>query len=78
MEPIEVTAQFRIDGQIVPLRFVLNGKTFPIESIGRNWQAEDGVHILVMIPGGKVVELILNLSQGRWYLRCLPASRSFL
>lgn len=68
MESIEVTARFDLQGKIVPLSFVLQGRTYPVESTGRRWQDEEGHHILVMVPGDQVFELLYAPQEARWYL----------
>lgn len=35
---------------------------------GRQWQDEDGRHVLVMRPGGQVQELLLSTETLRWEL----------
>jgi hypothetical protein len=68
MEAIEVTARFDSQGKITPLRFTWEGQDFPIESTGRRWEDGEGQHILAMLPGDKVVELVFIPAVGRWFL----------
>ncbi len=75
MEIIEVTARFTIDGKVVPLQMFWNGRTVPIESTGRRWEAEDGQHILAMLPGDRAVELLFIPGESRWYLRPVGPGR---
>ena len=72
MEPIEVTAHFEADGQVNPLSFARKGVVHTVESTGRRWSDEQGQHILVMVPGGKVFELVFAAGEGRWYLGRVP------
>lgn len=76
MELVEVTAKFAQDGTITPLRLAWQGVAYPIESTGRRWQEQDGLHILIMVPGERVLELIFQAEKGLWYLKRLPSSRS--
>lgn len=69
MEEIDVTARFERMGEITPLRFTWRQVDYQVTSVGRSWVDETGRHILVMTPGDKVVELIFQADQGRWYLR---------
>ena len=69
MEPIEVTASFDRQGWATPLSFVWQGHTFPVTATGRRWKDGENQHILVMVPGEKVYELIHNSSDGRWYMQ---------
>lgn len=68
MEPIEVTAHFDTQGKATPLRFTWQGSVYPIESVGRHWKAEDLLHILVMVPEGRIFELLFDCQASRWYL----------
>ena len=68
MDAIEVTAHFDVNGKATPLRFTWKGSTYLIESIGRRWQAEHILHILVMVPEGRIFELLFDCTQARWYL----------
>ena len=69
MQPIEVTARFDAEGQLIPLQVVQQGRAFRVESVGRRWQDETGRHILVMLPGARTVELIYREDELRWYLK---------
>jgi hypothetical protein len=75
MELIQVTARFDLDGKITPIEFTWNGRQYTLDSIGRRWQDEKGVHILVMIPGGRVFELLFVPAEGCWYLARPGAGR---
>lgn len=68
MQPIQVTAHFDEEGKIRPLRFTWRGSDYQVESTGRHWQASDGRHILVMVPGGRIFELVYIPTEGRWFL----------
>jgi hypothetical protein len=69
MEPVEVTARFTQSGQVSPLSFTWNGTHYPVESTGRRWADDDGLHILVMVPQGRVFELLFKPVIGEWHLR---------
>jgi hypothetical protein len=75
MEIIEVTARFTVEGKVLPLQVLWNGRDFSIESTGRRWEAEDGLHILAMLPGDRVVELLFTRGDSRWYLRPVGPGR---
>jgi hypothetical protein len=68
MEAIDVTARFDSQGNISPLSFTWQGQTYPVGSTGRRWEDAEGKHVLVMVPGEKVFELVFIPSVGRWYL----------
>ena len=62
---IEVRARRDKEGNLVPLDCILGDKKYQVLGIGRRWQAEDGVHIMVMFPGDRAVEL-LHRTDGTW------------
>jgi hypothetical protein len=68
METIEVLARFDSAGRITPLEFHWQGRVYQVDSTGRRWEDARGKHILVMIPGGRVFELLFEPPEGRWYL----------
>ncbi len=68
MEPIEVTARFDDQGIITPLHFTWKGGIYRVESTGRHWQDERGMHILVMVSNGQIYELIFEVGEGRWFI----------
>lgn len=78
MELIQVTAHFDLDGNITPTDFTWQGRHYQVESVGRRWQDEQGTHILVMIPGGRVFELLSGSTGGDWYLARSGAGRIFV
>jgi hypothetical protein len=68
MEPIEVTARFDEEGKIVPMSFVHNRRTYRVDSIGRQWDGNDGHHVLVMTPGNRAHHLLFARDKGKWYI----------
>jgi hypothetical protein len=68
MESVEVIAHFDLHGKIIPKSLTWQGQNYQIESVGRQWSDEQGRHILVMISGGLVMELLFVLKEHRWYL----------
>ena len=68
MDEIEVTARFYSDGNIRPITFVWETRTYKVTSIGRHWEAPDGHHILVMDPREQVYHLIFKPETTQWYL----------
>ncbi len=75
MEPIEVTARFSEDGTITVQHFAWNGGRYHVESAGRQWTDDDGQHMLVMVAGGQIYELVFKGSEGRWYIAKLRPDR---
>jgi hypothetical protein len=69
MERIRVTARFDEHGKVSPLNFSWQRRAYRVDSTGRRWKDELGEHILTMVPGGQVFELIYNPGEGAWYLK---------
>lgn len=65
----QVTAQWDPDGGFRPRRFIWQGQTFQVESTGRQWEDEEGLHVLCMVPGGAVFDLVFHLQPAGWWLR---------
>jgi len=76
MEPVEVTASFDLGGVITPHRFTWQQVDYPVASVGRRWMDEAGQHILVMVPGDRVFELLYEPPTGLWYLRRIDVGSS--
>ena len=68
MEKIEVSARFIGEDMIIPLRFVWQGKTYRVDSIGRSWRADDGYHVLVMDHRNQAYHLLYVAENSDWYL----------
>jgi hypothetical protein len=75
MEPIEVTARFDEHGTITPLQFTWKGGAYRVESTGRRWRDQAGLHILVEVADGQIYELIFKSGEVRWYIRQAGTSR---
>lgn len=67
--PVDVQTRTSAQGQALPVSLALDEITYRVESIGRRWQDAEGEHILVMIKGGKVFELVYA-SAGKIWLAC--------
>ena len=78
MEAIEVTAKIDESGKVYPLHFRWQGQNYPVLSTGRQWADPDGRHVLVMIPGERVFELLLHAADGIWYLQPPPEGPAFI
>jgi hypothetical protein len=66
MEPVQVMARWEGEG-FSPRHFVWRGHVFPVDSIGRQWEDDEGIHILCMVKGGAVFELIFHLKPASWW-----------
>jgi hypothetical protein len=76
MEQIDVIVRFESSGRIEPLSFTSEGRVYPIESTGRNWKDDQGFHILAMIPGERVCELVFNPADMAWTLHRIGPARA--
>jgi len=65
-EPSQVEARFGVDGTVTVLSFTWHGHKRPVVSHGRQWDADDGRHYLVMTTGEQIVELVHAPQGGRW------------
>lgn len=73
---VEVEATFTPNGWPLPHSLQWEGKALPVIELGRHWRAEDRVHVLALVNGGRVFELITDGSQ--WWAALVsvpPASR---
>ncbi len=77
-EPIEVTARFDEDGKVTPLELRWKGSQPRVESTGRSWKDEAGLHILVQVVSGRMYELIFRSGEGKWYISQPAPDRSFV
>jgi hypothetical protein len=76
MIPIQVTAQFEIDGEIRPISFHWQGMEYPVLSTGRRWFDDKGQHVLVMIPGDQIIELVFVPVELVWYMNKISALKA--
>jgi hypothetical protein len=67
MERIEVTTRFRVDGSLTPIEFSAGESAVKVRDVGRQWDSEDGRHVLVMDHQSKVYHLLFQLSDLSWY-----------
>ena len=75
MDSIEVIARFNEQGQIDPLSFILAGRSYLVDTIGRRWEDESGQHFLVLVPLERVFELLYVINESRWYLKRVGLDR---
>lgn len=67
MQQVGVACQFSEDGSVQVKKVQLNGRWQPVGQ-GRQWVDENGRHVLIMLPGEQVCELILQPATLRWHL----------
>ena len=75
MKSVAVDCLFQEDGTIRVRRVRVEG-TWAAIGQGRQWQDEEGRHVLIMLDGRDVWELLLNAGSLAWELKRIQASRS--
>jgi hypothetical protein len=68
MEKIEITAKFKRDGSLIPIEFLFEDQSIQILDVGRQWETEDGKHLLVMDFKDQTYHLFFQLQDLSWYL----------
>ena len=68
MEPIDITTRFSREGKLIPLEFSLGEKKISVLNIGRQWDSDEGKHILVMDAQENTYHLFFALADLNWYL----------
>lgn len=74
-EPCQVVARWDADGRFEPSQFFCQGTVYQVESTGRSWEDETGMHVLCMVPGGQVFELVFRLQPAGWLVRSTEGPR---
>lgn len=68
MKKIEVTAQFKSDGSLIPIEFIMENEPIRVLDVGRQWETEEGKHILVMDSQNHTHHLFFQGKDLTWYL----------
>ncbi len=68
MEKIEITTKFKRDGSLIPIEFLIDNVPVRVLDVGRQWESDDGKHILVMDLQGQTYHLFFQLQDLGWYL----------
>ena len=66
---ISVTASINQSGQVTPTALTWQKNHYNIVTVGRQWDTENGRHILVETGGGDRFEILLARTDLRWYLK---------
>jgi len=69
LEPIEVSARFNTDGEVIPICFNWQDHEYPVVSTGRCWQDAKGHHMLVMVPDNEFSKSITQPGSFFFYYR---------
>lgn len=65
METVAVDCRFAEDGAVQVRKVQLNGRWQSVGQ-GRQWLDENGRHVLIMLPGDDVRELVLQAGALQW------------
>lgn len=68
MKPISVDCIIAIDGRVSVRRIEIDGQWQAVEQ-GRQWTDDEGRHVLVMLPGQQVQEIVFRPERMNWILR---------
>jgi len=71
MERIGVDCRFEANGR-VRVRRIRMGETWHTVAQGRQWQDDSGRHVLVMLAGERIEELLLSAEDLTWRLVMRP------
>lgn len=66
LQKIEVAARQDDRGKWMPLRFQFQKREWIVEDVGRRWEDDTGLHILVLAGGAQFFELVFF--QHEWFL----------
>lgn len=69
--PIGVDCQFEVEGIVQVRRLLIDGQWIGVGQ-GRQWVDRLGRHVLVMLPGDEMREILLNSHTMNWSM--LPAA----
>lgn len=75
LEPVKVVAHWEADNRFEIRRFHWRDQSYQPESTGRQWEDERGLHVLCMVPGGQVFELVFSLNPAGWWI--IPPTQAF-
>lgn len=67
-EAVAVEAHFLPDGKVQPTSFTWRGRRRSVTGLGRQWNAADGRHVLVVVSDDSRFELCLTSAQSGWRL----------
>ena len=68
MEKIDITTRFSREGKLIPLEITLGDEVIGILNIGRQWDTDDGKHILVMDYQENTYHLFFKIADLSWYV----------
>lgn len=70
-----VDVRFEEDGSVRPRRFKWDQTWMDVLDVGRQWVDTQGRHVLVMVPGQLVFELLMVRETLTWHVARAPDPR---
>jgi hypothetical protein len=67
-DPIEITLTMDSQGQISLQNFTWQGQQYPVVAVGRQWDEDDGRHVMAEAADGARFELQLRRQDLIWYV----------
>ena len=68
-ERVSVVAAMDDEGQLNPQRVTWQARKYRITSVGRQWDEDDGRHVLVEVTNGTRFELLLRREDFVWRIK---------
>jgi hypothetical protein len=67
MEKIDITTRFKADGSLIPVEFSTGAGQVKVLDVGRQWETDQGKHLLVMDAARNTYHLLFQVSDLCWY-----------
>ena len=68
-DPIEITLTTDSQGQLTLRNFIWQGQQYAVVAVGRQWDEDDGRHVMAEAADGVRFELQLRRQDLIWYVR---------
>ncbi len=68
-EPVRVVAAMDDEGRITPQKMTWQERRYPLVAVGRQWDEDDGRHVLVESAAGARFELLLSRRDFVWRVK---------
>ncbi len=72
LDPISVDCTFSDDGSVRVRRVQIDNRWLMVEQ-GRQWLDGNGRHVLIMLPGNQMREILLSHQSLTWVIKPQPA-----
>lgn len=68
-EPISLTCSINVAGHTIPKKMIWNKQTHTIVVVGRQWDEEEGRHIMIETGDGTHLEIELSRADLIWRIK---------